>query len=90
MEVVDKKKNMENVDANRLPFLSYNLIIEPHPEEYLADRIRKAAAKLDIDDHDKAGSKIQEGKERFFVENEKDNSNHFFNVNTSGAYSVTW
>ena len=47
VEVVDKKKKMENVDANRLPFLSSNLIIEPHPEEYLANRIRKAAAKLD-------------------------------------------
>ena len=34
-------------------FVSSNLIIEPHPEEYLADRIGKAAAKMNIEDHDK-------------------------------------
>ena len=90
MEVVDKKKKMENVNVKRLPFLSSNLIIEPHPEEYLADQTRKAAAKLDIDDHDKSGPKYYKAKECFSVENEKDNSNHFFKVKTSGAYSVSW
>ena len=48
-------KKSEDSEVNSLLYVSSNLIIEPHhdPEEYLADIIRKAAAKMNIEDDER-------------------------------------
>ena len=48
VEVFNVRKKSEDSEVKSLLFVSSNLIIEPHPEEYLADRIRKTAANMNI------------------------------------------
>ena len=59
-----------------------NLIIKPHPEEYLSDMFRNIAANVN--------EKDKQQKERKLVKNGNKRPYHFFNIDSSGSYSVTW
>lgn len=58
VEVFNIGKKSEFLEIKSLLFVSSNILIEPHPEEYLADRIRKSAAKMNIEEDEKHDFKV--------------------------------
>ena len=69
---------------------SANLIIEPHPEEYLAEKTREVLQTLERKKK-KLNIKLQQQEKNYAQDNVKEMSRNLFKVNlTSGEYSLSW
>ena len=82
--------NVDDIMEERVH--SSNLIIEPHPEEYLAEKTREVLQTLERKKQ-KLNIKQQQQKEEIYYAQEtvKEMSRNLFKVNlTSGEYSLSW
>ena len=77
-----KSQNVQNVQ--NFSSGSSNLIIEPHPEEYLQEQSRVVVEIDKVNQHKKEAFGKEERKEK------QDFRDNFFNIDSSGSYSVSW
>merc|ERR1711874_17430 len=85
----NERKNMKKDIPEKLESASTSLVIEPHPEEYLAEMSRNSRILVKLNNHyeeenTEAGGK--EGEE----EKKEEGAGIFFSFDPSGSYSVTW
>ena len=66
-----------------------SLIIEPHPEEYLEELSKNSRPVVGIDNH--MGQKDRSLEEKAIAKEKKQESpENFFQIDSSGSYSVSW
>ena len=94
--MVEKNIKSQNIPArkNKLKDQTFNsgatsLIIEQHPEEYLEELSKKSRPIVEIDNHKEQNDRSLDEKE-IAKEKKEETPENFFQIDSSGSYSVFW
>ena len=94
--MVEKNIKSQNISARREELKdkafssgATSLIIEQHPEEYLEELSKKSRPIVEIDNHKEQNNRSLDEKE-IAKEKTEESPENFFQIDSSGSYSVSW
>ena len=94
--MVEKNIKSQNIHARKKKLKDQtfsvggtSLIIEQHPEEYLEELSKKSRPIVEIDNHKEQNDRSLDEKE-IAKEKKEETPENFFQIDSSGSYSVFW